>query len=346
MILTLTANPTIDRVLFVRDFAMQDVVRAEREVVSPSGKGIDVSLILHELGTATLAIALNAGLSGEMLAALLAARGVPCHFIQAQGETRIAALITDVAQGRQSTILAPTLTAEPVHLEALAAAVADHAPQAWGLVCAGSLPPGLPQDAWGHLIATGRRHGLVTLLDSSGGGLRHAFEVGAGTIPDILKINGRELIDLARALNVSVPAWFAPDDLLPLARFLRQQLGVWARQALIITLGAQGALAVTVDQPVDGPIDGSINRRPHGMRVSALHLPAPVVPLVSPAGAGDAVAAGVMRARERGDDWSAALQLGVAAAAAVVMNEGTAVCTAAQVAETLSRVPAPHRLDL
>src|SRR5215212_6878546 len=89
MILTATANPTIDRVLFVRDFEMQDVVRAEREVVSPSGKGIDVSMILHELGAKTLAISLNAGLSGAMLAALLTERGVPYHFIPAQGQTRI-----------------------------------------------------------------------------------------------------------------------------------------------------------------------------------------------------------------------------------------------------------------
>src|SRR5690606_37498699 len=116
--------------------------RAEREVVSPSGKGIDVSLILHELGAETLAISLNAGLNGEMLAALLAARGLRTHFIPAQGETRIAALITDVAQGRQSTILAPTLRAGATQLEALAAALADHAPAAWGVVCAGSLPPG------------------------------------------------------------------------------------------------------------------------------------------------------------------------------------------------------------
>ena len=95
---------------------MQDVVRAEREVVSPSGKGIDVALILHELGAKTLAISLNAGLSGAMLAALLAERGLPCHLIPAQGRTRIAALITDQAQKRQSTILAPTLTAGPQHL--------------------------------------------------------------------------------------------------------------------------------------------------------------------------------------------------------------------------------------
>ena len=49
MILTLTPNPTIDRVVFVRNFRLGAIVRGEREVVTPSGKGVDASLVLHEL---------------------------------------------------------------------------------------------------------------------------------------------------------------------------------------------------------------------------------------------------------------------------------------------------------
>lgn len=314
MILTVTANPTIDRVLFVRNFAMQDVVRAEREVISPSGKGIDVALILQELGAATLAISLNAGLSGRMLADLLAERNLPCHFIPAQGHTRMAALITDLADGRQSTLLAPTLTAGPEHLAALVDAVIAHTGQSWGLVCAGSLPPGLPADTWAQLLTVGREAGLVTLLDASGVGLRQGI-VG---LPAILKINGRELAELAASAQVMLPAWRGPDHLDDLAAALRAQLGRWAREALIITLGAAGAIAVT--------------------QAETLYAPAPAVPLVSPAGAGDAVAAGVMLARRRDHSWAEALRLGVAAAAAVVMNEGTAVCQAAEVERLLCQV--------
>lgn len=316
MILTVTANPTIDRVLFVRDFAMQDVVRAEREVVSPSGKGIDVAMILHELGAKTLAISLNAGLSGTMLNALLAQRGVPCHFIEAEGETRIAALITDMTQGRQSTILAPTLKADSAHLRQMLATIAAHAANSWGLVCAGSLPPGLPTDSWAQLLQMGHDHGLVTLLDTSG----RALQEGVNGLPDILKVNGRELAELAAALGLRLPAWSAPDQLDPLATWLRPYLGKWARAALIITLGAGGALAVTEDETI--------------------HVPAPQVPLVSAAGAGDAVAAGVMYARRNGKNWCDALRLGVAAAGAVVQNEGTAVCTAQQICELLPQVNA------
>ncbi len=312
MILTVTANPTIDRVLFVRDFAMQDVVRAEREVVSPSGKGIDVSIILHALGAPTLAISLNAGHSGQMLAALLAEQGVPCEFVEAKGQTRIAALITDQAIGRQSTILAPTLAAGAQHLAALLERVAQHASHSWGLVCAGSLPPGLPDRAFADLLAAGRDAGLLTLLDSSGAGLHGAI---AGR-PAILKVNGRELGELAAHDGLHLPVW--DSDLCPLAGFMREQLGRWASDALVVTLGKTGALAVTSE--------------------GGYFAPAPVVPVVSPAGAGDAVAAGIMLGLRRGAGWAEALRLGVAAAAAVVQNEGTAACTAAQVAAMLPLV--------
>jgi 1-phosphofructokinase family hexose kinase len=312
MILTVTANPTIDRVLFVRDFAMQDVVRAEREVVSPSGKGIDVSIILHVLGAPTLALALKAGHSGQMLAALLADQGVPCEFIPACGQTRVAALITDQTQGRQSTILASTLHGGPEHLDHLLARLAHHAPASWGLVCAGSLPPGLPERAFADLLAAGRDHGLVTLLDSSGAGLRG----GVAGLPAILKVNSRELGELAADAALPLPAW--DNDLRPLAAWMADRLGHWAAEALIVTLGKAGALAVTAG--------------------GSYHAAAPRVRLVSPAGAGDAVAAGVMLGRRRGESWAGALRLGVAAASAVVQNEGTAVCTADQVAAMLPLV--------
>jgi 6-phosphofructokinase 2 len=193
-------------------------------------------------------------------------------------------------------------------------AVEANANVSWGLVCAGSLPPGLPAASWARLLQVGRNRGLITLLDSSGIGLQQ----GVAARPDILKINGRELAELALSQGESVPEWSAPHTLGALTGWLRDHLGQWAQQAVIITLGAHGALAVTEDE--------------------TLYVPAPHVPLVSAAGAGDAVAAAVMLSRRKGQSWADALRLGVAAAAAVVMNEGTAVCTAQQIYDLLPQV--------
>ena len=133
MILTVTPNPTIDRVLFVRDFAMQDLVRAEREAVSPSGKAIDVSAVLHAFGVDTLALGLNAGLSGGMLAALLDELGVPYRF-RAGGGLHAYRRPHHRSERRTPVYhVAHTLFANAAHLDELLARTAAHLPRSWGL---------------------------------------------------------------------------------------------------------------------------------------------------------------------------------------------------------------------
>jgi 1-phosphofructokinase family hexose kinase len=321
MILTVTLNPTIDRVLFVREFALRDLVRAEREAVSPSGKGIDVAAILHHLGASTLAIALNAGETGQWLAGMLRSQGVPCELIPAGGYTRVATLITELGTGRQSTLVAHTLSATADHLTQVLGVVERHVARSWGLVCAGSIPPGMPRESWATILAAAHRHGLTTLLDSSGDGLR----LGLAARPDLLKVNGRELAELAPECDVAATTGDAsedssavPADLRRLAGLVQPRVGEWARQALVVTLGRRGALLATAED--------------------AWYAPALTVPVVSPAGAGDAFTAGLLLARRQGRPWPAALSLGTACAAATVMDESTSACPRDRVESLLSRV--------
>jgi 1-phosphofructokinase family hexose kinase len=310
MILTLTPNPTIDRVIFCRGFRLGGVVRAERETVVPSGKGVDASLVIHELGGDTLALGLSAGLNGRLHAGLLDEWGIAHDMASASGETRMAIVLVDLAVNEQSTISAPTLTAREDSLERLLDRVERHARRSWGLICGGSLPPGLPEDSYARLIRAARARGLVTLLDTSGTALR----LGVRGLPHVLKVNGREL----RALD-DVP-WTCELDGDPsaLGEWLGGRLGEWASEAIVITLGGRGALAATTG--------GTCRVMP------------PRVPEVNTAGAGDALGAGILLARSRGQNWPAALALGAAAAASVVMNEGTAICRREQVEELLPHV--------
>jgi 1-phosphofructokinase family hexose kinase len=319
MILTITPNPTIDRVVFVRNFRLGAIVRGEREVVTPSGKGVDASLVIHELGGDTVAAGLNAGHAGRLLADLLDEMGVAHDFVPACGETRTALVLVDLAVGQQSTITAPTLTATEDHLPRLLALLDRHAPAhrppdrrpAWGVICGGSLPPGLPADSYARLVRHARRRGMIALLDSSGEPLRQGVE----GLPHVLKVNRDELGTLDPEM---AGGRGSADDAVALAGRLAGRLGEWASDALIVTLGERGALAVT----------------PEG----CYGAQSPQVPVVNTAGAGDALSGGVMLARSRGADWPAALALGTAAAASVVMNEGTAICRREQVEELLPRV--------
>ena len=317
MILTITPNPTIDRVMFVREFRLGAIVRAEREVATPSGKGVDASLVIHELDGDTVAAGLNAGHTGGLLKDMLDEMGIPHDFVPALGETRTAVVLVDLAVERQSTILAPTLAATEEHLSQLLALLDRYAGRAWGVIFGGSLPPGLPLDGYAGLLRHARERGMTTLLDSSGESLRQ----GVGGLPHVLKVNHDELKTLDPG---AAGGWESAGDVAALAGRLAGRLGEWASDALIVTLGARGTLAVTGE--------GWYYAQP------------PQVPVVNTAGAGDALSGGIMLARSRGDGWPAALSLGTAAAASVVMNEGTAICRREQVEGLLSRVRVERNL--
>jgi 1-phosphofructokinase family hexose kinase len=327
MILTVTPNPSIDRVFFVRNFRLGGIVRAEREEISPCGKGVIASMVIHELGGATTALGLKAGITGNLHANLLDDLGVKHDFIPAYGETRTLVVLVDLAVGRQSSISASTLTATSEHLTQLIDLMKRYTGQAWGVIFGGSLPPGFPADSYAHLVRCTREAGLITLLDSSGDALRQ----GVAGLPHILKINQEELNTLDPGLlnskwhdseldfsgsdepdqhsDAATP--HVPGDIIELTGKLSARFNKWASHALIVTLGKQGAVAVTTE--------GIYYAHP------------PAVPVINTAGAGDAVSGGVLLARSQGADWAAALTLGVAAAASVVMNEGSGICHRSQV---------------
>jgi 1-phosphofructokinase family hexose kinase len=318
MILTLTPNPTLDKVMFVRGFRLGTVVRAEREVITPSGKGVDASLVIHELGGESVATGLNAGRNGRLLTDLLDEMGVTHDFIPAVGETRVAIVLVDLDKNQQSTISAPTLKGTREHLSQLLTQLDRYATHAWGVIFGGSLPPGLPVDSYAHLVRRACERGLITLLDTSGAALRE----GVRGLPHFLKVNQDELAALAPKV-VRLQEDAVPRDLAQLAESAAGRLNEWASDALIITLGERGVLTVTAE--------GWYDVRP------------PTVPVMNTAGAGDALSGGIILARSRGADWQAALALGTAAAASVVMNEGTAICQRDQVDALLSQVQISKR---
>jgi fructose-1-phosphate kinase PfkB-like protein len=224
----------------------------------------------------------------------------------------------ETGSGDEYTITAPTLSAEERHLPLLIQRVQAHADRAWGLVCAGSLPKGLPKDSYVQILRSVRQQGLVTLLDASGDSLRH----GVAGLPHILKVNHLELAALDSTFQPHADTVAAskrePPNLSVFAAKLANQLGALAIEAIVISMGRHGALAVT--------------------QTGRFYAGALDVPVAVTNGAGDAMNAGLMLARKRGEDWPDALRLGAAAAAASVMHPGTSGCDPAQVERLLPQV--------
>lgn len=304
MIITLTPNPTIDRVYYLPGLVADTVHRSTKEVASPSGKGVDASIILRLLHEPTVALGFNAGQMGQVLANYLDELDVAHDFVEANGETRTVPVLVDQATGQEYTITAPTLTANVEQFNQLLDRLTLHASRGWGLIAAGSLPPGLPQDGYAQIICRAKEAGLVTLLDTSGDSLRY----GVDALPHVLKVNQMELADInatfadfAEEISTSRGK---PAILPQFADALRSELGRLASDAIVITMGKRGVLAVTEE--------------------NATYAAALDVPVKVTNGAGDAMDTGIMLALKRDQGWDEGLRLGTAMAAASVMHDGTA----------------------
>ena len=71
MIYTVTLNPALDYVVSMEQIALGGLNRADRETILPGGKGINVSMVLKELGVESVALGFIAGFTGKALESAL-----------------------------------------------------------------------------------------------------------------------------------------------------------------------------------------------------------------------------------------------------------------------------------
>jgi 1-phosphofructokinase family hexose kinase len=303
MIVTVTANTTIDHTVFVASIEMNHTVRAKQSVFSMGGKPTDASFILGEIGIPSLALGLAAGAIGTKIESMLHARGVTTDFIEVGGESRInMVIITD--DGGHATITTSSLEVRPEHIAALRARYQAALDQASCVVLGGTLPKAMQPSFYTEFIGIARARDIPVIFDADEPNL----SAGLQARPSYVKPNRDEL---ARLTNL-------PVDTLDAAYRAGRTILEKHSAGPIITLGAEGALAVLPDR--------------------AYFIPPIKVEVVSPAGAGDAVLAGLAASIERKQPIEEGLRLGVAAATAVLLMPGTADCRREDVERFLPQV--------
>lgn len=89
MIYTCTLNLAID--LFIETDTMQPQVvnRTKDDDIQANGKGVNVSLILKQLGIDNTALGFQAGFTGQYINDFLTKKAISTHFIEVPGMTRI-----------------------------------------------------------------------------------------------------------------------------------------------------------------------------------------------------------------------------------------------------------------
>lgn len=90
MIYTVTFNPSLDYIVTVKNFTCGAINRTSDEKIFAGGKGINVSMVLKNLGQKTTALGFLAGFTGNRIEQLLEKKEIWTDFIKAdQGMSRI-----------------------------------------------------------------------------------------------------------------------------------------------------------------------------------------------------------------------------------------------------------------
>ena len=304
MILAVNPNTGIDRVLFVPRVAWNRTLRATQSAWGLAGKASDAAWVLGELGYHPLVLGFAAGDAGRRVQEMLQARGARTDFTWVGGTSRVNIVIVGQEDGTHTTITAEGLEVTPAHVDDLRTRYGCALDASQCVILAGKLPDGVETALDAELIGAARARGIPVVYDASGAELAAGLEAG----PTLVKPNREELEALVgRALPAQADVLAAARDIL--AR------GV---EVVVATLGGEGALAVMADR--------------------AYHIPPVPVEVVNPAGAGDAVLAGMAAAFAEGKPVEDGLRLGFAAAAAVLLTPATADCRRDDVMRLLPQV--------
>ena len=303
MIVTLTINPAIDRIVSIDRLAFEDRAYINSSRESAGGRGINVSSVIHSFGGETLAVLISGGKSGKRLEAHLAKCGYRIVVVPVQNEIRTNLTITD-KHGLTVNLNEPGPQlgkAEVARVERVVRDTLDHA--SWLMIC-GSIPPGVPPAFYGKLVSMARQKKVKTLLHADGEALRE----GIAARPTVVSPNQQEA---GRLLGQTL---LTRTHYLEAAERIRQ-LGA---DSVVLTLGSRGAVGAFADGLMEA-------------------LP-PRVDAVCPIGAGDALMAAYAWARERRTSVADALRWGVAAGTASARLPGMSFASLAQAREIYRQV--------
>jgi 1-phosphofructokinase family hexose kinase len=278
MLLSLVPNVALDRTLVMPGFRKASVVRTADVRPAAGGKGVNVARAARSLGQPVRLCGLLAGDNGRTVAALAQQEGLDAAWCWMEaGETRICTLVVDPA-GDDLALNEFGPAVSGATWGTFARMARAEAARAEAVACCGSLPPGVPPEAYMRLISWLLEDGRMVLLDTSRAALQLALDLPLA----ILKVNGEELGD-ALGRTISSPA-----EALEAAEEVRAR----GPKLVVVTLGPHGALAT-----------GAAGR---------FHAIPPAIPIISTVGSGDALLAGLVTGLLRGQPLADALRLGVA----------------------------------
>lgn len=286
MIYTLTLNPSIDYIVYVKNVQLGELNRMEADFKFPGGKGINVSRILHELMTETIALGFIGGFTGDFIENWLKNEGVNTDFTRVVGDTRINIKLKSDVETEINGI-GPKISAEEANalLNKLSQISNEDI-----VVLSGSKPPSLSEDFYHKVAKRTREKGAEFVIDTTSNELKTILPFR----PLLVKPN---LEELEAIFDIKMNGL---DDVITYGKKLLE-LGA---QNVIVSMGGNGALLFTDEDVYQG-----IN--PKGTVKNSV-------------GAGDSLIAGFISRYVETKDVVSAFQLGIASGSATAFSSDLA----------------------
>ena len=284
---TVTFNPAVDYVVHADEMKTGMTNRSSKEEIFFGGKGINVSIVLKELGIESKALGFVAGFTGEAIEKGIAEKGIITDFVHLKkGFSRINVKIKSDAETELNG-QGPEIDDDA--LNELFGKL-DSIQKGDTLILAGSIPSSLPDDIYEKILEHLFAKDIRIIVDATKDLLLNVLKYK----PFLIKPNNFELEEI---FGVSLKN----NDEIAEYAFKLKEMGA---KNVLVSMAGDGALLIDENNNVHicGVCKGCVKNS---------------------VGAGDSMLAGFIAGLENGD-YDSALKLGTAAGGATAFSEGLA----------------------
>lgn len=300
MIYTVTLNPAIDFVINMDNPILGTINRSDSETLYCGGKGINVSAVLKELDTQSIATGFLAGFTGKEIEESLKNKGIESDFVHLEnGFTRINVKIRSDEETDINTT-GPKISDYDLHL---LIKKLEEITQHDVLILSGSAPKNADDNIYAKILSKVEKTGVLTVVDTTGKKLLNTLEYK----PFLIKPNVSEL---AQTFNTKI------STLHDIEKYAIKLQNLGARNVLV-SMGDKGSVLFSEDKQV------IIQSAPKGQAVNTV-------------GAGDSMVAGFVAGYLKSSDYKFALKLATACGSATAFSEG--LCKQNEIAHMLELI--------
>ena len=289
--LTVCLNPVLQRTMRFESWRENEVNRTDEYYLHASGKGVNVTRVLTQLGEPAVHLTHAGGRDRELFLQMCREDGLDVAWEESGSPIRTCTTLLNRQTKSSTELVEEALPVEPATEGRIRKRFSALISQAEMLIVSGTRAPGYSEEFYPWMVGQARSTGVTVVLDIKGADLKRCLPYG----PNIVKPNFSEFA----ATFLSGMAVGEHEDDPQANKAVEEKMSSLHREydiSIVLTRGSRGVMACGED--------------------GILHRPAKLLSPVNTIGCGDAFTAGFSARFARGGTLSEAIDAGTDCAAA------------------------------